>query len=449
MLFVMMLFTLQGFYWFVGKRASAQVEGEKDYFLANRQVKLLPLLMTFLATQVGGGVVLGASEEAYRYGWPVLFYPLGGALGLMLLGAGLGRKLASFNVSTVAELFEVVYGSKALRKFASMLSIVSLFLILIAQVIGSRKFLVSMGMSNPYLFVGFWALIIYYTAKGGLKAVISTDLVQAAFFSGVFLFCLAYVWGVTETTMPTLFMGHLDAVSDRFVGWLILPMLFMVIGQDMGQRCFAGATPKIVSQACIGAGVVSMIVCMVPLYLGIYAASIGIQVPEGGSVLMTTVATLTNPFVTALVGCAVLAAVLSTATSLINAISSNLAEDFSWSRFQRISPLRRAQMMTFLISSGAVYAAFQFTNIVDLLMMSYDLSLSCLCVPLFFALFKRQGSHQAAMGAVLCGIAGFLLFRIYPVPFSREIAAMLISLAGFGIGGMIARFKGKAPELVA
>jgi SSS family solute:Na+ symporter len=217
MLFVMMLFTLQGFYWFVGKRASAHVEGEKDYFLANRQVKLLPLLMTFLATQVGGGVVLGASEEAYRYGWPVLFYPLGGALGLMLLGAGLGRKLASFNVSTVAELFEVVYGSKALRKFASMLSIVSLFLILIAQVIGSRKFLVSMGMSNPYLFVGFWALIIYYTAKGGFKAVISTDLVQAAFFSGVFLFCLAYVWGVTETTMPTLFMGHLDAVSDRFV----------------------------------------------------------------------------------------------------------------------------------------------------------------------------------------------------------------------------------------
>jgi SSS family solute:Na+ symporter len=420
------------------------VKGENDYFLANRQVKLLPLLMTFLATQVGGGVVLGASDEAFQYGWPVLFYPLGGALGLMLLGAGLGRKLASFNVSTVAELFETVYGSKILRKFASLLSIVSLFLILIAQIIGSQKFLVSMGMSNPFLFVGFWALIIYYTTKGGLKAVISTDLVQAAFFSAVFLFCLAYVWGSTETAMPSMWVGSLEAVSDKFVGWLILPMLFMVIGQDMGQRCFAGASPKIVSQACIGAAIVSLIVCMVPLYLGIYASSMGIEVPAGGSVLMTTVATVTNPFVTALVGCAVLAAILSTATSLINAISSNLAEDFNWSRFQWISPLRRAQIMTFLISSGAIYAAFQFTNIVDLLMMSYDLSLSCLCVPLFFALFRRTGSSQAAFGGVLCGIAGFLLFRVYPIPFSREIAAMLLSLIGYGVGEWIARLRAPA-----
>lgn len=441
MLFVMMLFTLQGFYWFVGKRASAQVESEKDYFLANRQVNLFPLLMTFLATQVGGGVVLGASDEAFKYGWPVLFYPLGGALGLILLGAGFGRKLASFNVTTVAELFEVVYGSKMLRKFASLLSIVSLFMILIAQIIGSQKFLVSMGMSNPYLFVGFWALIIYYTTKGGLKAVISTDLVQAAFFSGVFLFCLAYVWGSTETAMPSMLVGSLEVVSDKFVGWLILPMLFTVIGQDMGQRCFAGASPKIISQACIGAGMVSLMVCMVPLYLGIYAASVGIEVPNGGSVLMTTVATVTNPFVTALVGCAVLAAILSTATSLINAISSNLTEDFNWSRFQRINPLRRAQIITFLISVGAIYAAFQFTNIVDLLMMSYDLSLSCLCVPLFFALFKRKGSSFAALGAVICGVAGFLLFRVYPVPFSREIAAMAISLIGFGVGEWLARSR--------
>ena len=61
-----------------------------------------------------------------------------------------------------------------------------------------------------------------------------------------------------------------------------------------------------------------------------------LEVPQGGSVLMTTITKTTNPWMTALVGCAVLAAIISTATSLINAISSNLSSDFKLS-FLKIS----------------------------------------------------------------------------------------------------------------
>lgn len=438
--FIILLFCLQFFYWLVGQRASTNLKGQEDYFLAGKSVQLFPLMMTFLATQVGGGIILGAAEEAYLFGWPVLLYPLGAALGLMLLGCGIGRKLTEFKVSTVAQIFEVVYGSARLKKMASMLSMISLFMVLVAQIIASSKFLVSLGVNNTPLFIAFWSIVIIYTAQGGLKAVISTDTVQAAFFSGVFLLCFGFVV-VSQSSISAIQMPmieNLANVSQKLCGWLLMPLLFMIIEQDMGQRCFAGASPTIVSRASFWAGIITMVVCIVPVFFGSLAKAAGIEVPQGGSVLMTTIAQTTHPGMTALVGCAVLAAIISTATSLINAISSNLSSDFNLVFLKEIDPMRIAKGITSLISIGALFFAFYFNNIVDLLIQSYELSVSCLFVPIVIALFKKKdGNFLAALLAMIFGSLGFFLFRLYPIEFPKEIASILLSLFGYGCGEAI------------
>lgn len=438
-LFVSMLFCLQLFYWVVGRRASRNLKDKDDYFLAGKSVRLFPLMMTFLATQVGGGVILGAADEAYQFGWPVLLYPLGASLGLILLGCGIGRKLAGFQVSTVAQIFEVVYGSVILRKIASILSIISLFMILVAQIIASNKFLVSLGFDNVPLFVVFWSIVIIYTAQGGLRAVISTDMVQAAFFSGIFLLCFGFVF-FFEPNITLIQMPHLDGfaeVSSKLCGWLLMPLLFMVIEQDMGQRCFAGASSKVVSQASFLAGVCTMIVCVVPVFFGSLANVTDLEIPQGGSVLMAMIAKTTPPWITALVGCAVLAAIISTATSLINAISSNISSDFNLSFFRKIDSMRLVKGITCVISVGAIFFAFFFDNIVDLLIQSYELSVSCLFVPLAMALFRREGNVKAAFLAIILGSTGFFLFQIYSIDFPKEIASILLSMCGFAFGEVI------------
>jgi len=435
-LFIFLLFSLQFFYWFVGQRASKNLKDKEDYFLAGKSVQLFPLMMTFLATQVGGGVILGAADEAYLFGWPVLLYPLGAALGLILLGCGIGRKLAGFKVSTIAQLFEVVYGSVKLKKVASILSVVSLFMILVAQIIASNKFLVSLGFSNTPLFIAFWAIVIIYTAQGGLKAVISTDMVQAAFFSSIFLLCFGLVL-ISEpsiSAIQTPSVENFANVSSKLCGWLLMPLLFMIIEQDMGQRCFAGASPKIVSRASLLAGIITMIVCIVPVFLGSLAKVMDLEVPKGGSVLMATIAETTTPWMTALVGCAVLAAIISTATSLINAISSNLSSDFKLTFLKKSDTMKIVKGMTCLISIGAIFFAFYFDNIVDLLIQSYELSVSCLFIPILIALFKRKGNFMAAVLAMAFGALGFFLFRLYPIDFPKEIASILLSLTGYICG---------------
>lgn len=446
-LFILLIFCLQGFYWLVGRRASQNLKNQEDYFLAGKSVQLFPLMMTFLATQVGGGVVLGAADEAYLFGWPVLLYPLGAALGLIILGCGIGRKLAGFKVSTVAQIFEVVYGSIGLKRIASILSVISLFMILVAQIIASNKFLASFGLNNTPLFILFWSIVIIYTAQGGLKAVISTDIVQAMFFTVVFLLCFGFVFfSETSSTavMPLPTMDSFTAVSSKLSGWLLMPLLFMVIEQDMGQRCFAGASSRIVSKASLLAGIITMIVCIVPVFFGSLAKELELSIPPGGSVLMATIATMTNPWVTALVGCAVLAAIISTATSLINAISSNLSSDFQLPFIKSVDSMKMAKGVTCLISIAAIFFAFYFNNIVDILIQSYELSVSCLFVSIFIALFKKEGNFLAACLSIIFGALGFLLFRIYSMDFPKEIASILLSFIGYVCGAAIVKYRAKA-----
>ncbi|MGB7979014.1 MAG: sodium:solute symporter family protein [Chlamydiales bacterium] len=431
MKFIFLVLILQTIYWYIGKRSSKNIKTQDDYYLAGKTVTFFPLMMTFLATQVGGGLVLGAADEAYKYGWAILFYPLGNALGLIFLGLGLGRKLAQFQVSTVAQILEVIYRSPLLRKIASMLSVISLFMILAGQIIASKKFLVAMGVPSNAIFVAVWASIILYTVRGGLKAVIATDMAQATLFTLVFLF--AFSWVAYDGPFPASIESYAVATS-KYTGWLLMPLLFMIIEQDMGQRCFAGESPRTVSKASFWAGILAMLICIIPVYFGVLAKSLGLIIPPGASVLMVAVSTLTNPWITAIVGCAVLAAVISTATSLISAISSNLSSDF----FSKQKSLRSMQILTAALSAAAIICAFFFNNVVEMLIQSYELSLSCLLIPILTALFKKQGHFISGILSMVFGIAGFCLFKFVSPPTPSEIGSILLSLAGYSIGEWIA-----------
>ena len=438
LMFIVMIFGFQALYWFIGRRASKRANDKESYFLASKGVKFFPLMMTFLATQVGGGIILGSADEAYQFGWPVLLFPLGSALGLILLGSGVGRKLAGFKVSTVAQIFEVVYRSARLKKIASLLSVVSLFMILVGQIIGSHKFLVSMGIDNTPLFILFWAIVILYTVRGGLRSVIATDMVQALVFFGAFFLCFGFILYLDPSVSSIAFpqIESFVQVSSKWCGWILMPLLFMVIEQDMGQRCFAGISPRVVSRASFCAGICTMIICVIPIFFGIFGATRGIEIPPGASVLMTVIAKTTTPWITSLVGCAVLAAVISTVTSLINAIGSNLSNDFKEIRHMKI-----VRGMTYIIAIGAIFCAFHFDNIVGILIQSYELSVSCLFIPLSVGLFRKRGSALAAWLSILFGALSFFAFHLYPIAFPREVVSVALSLFGYGCGEMITHYQ--------
>lgn len=439
--FIVSIFILQVICLYIGRKASTGMQTQEDYFLAGRGLRFFPLFMTLIATQIGGGLVLGSAEEAYRHGWYIILYPLGAALGMLLLAAGIGKRLSQFKVSTVAQLFEVVYQSPRLKKVASLLSIISLFMILVGQVIASQKFMNSLGVGQEWVSLAFWGIVIVYTVMGGMKAVVATDIIQAFYFIGIFIVCFIYsVWMRPEAAANLLNSSWGDSAvlsQSKLCGWLLMPLLFMVIEQDMAQRCFAAKSGRTVSIASLASAITIVLVCGIPVFYGILAKSLGMEIPAGHSVLMTILQSTTTPVLTALFGCAVIAAILSTADALINAIGSNIAQDFQF----RSDNVRASKWVSAGIGVVALCCSFYFDNIVDILIQSYELSVSCLFIPVTAALFIRQGYVYSALYAVILGAIGFVLFRIFPIEvMPKEIASLILSGIGYGIGELQARF---------
>lgn len=437
--FILSAILLQLLCGWVGKRSAQTLETSDDYYLSGKSVSFFPLMMTFVATQVGGGLVLGSATEAFRYGYWVLLYPLGQVLGFLCLGLGVGRKLAQFNVSTIAEIFEAAYDSPRLKRFASLLSILSLFMILVAQVLASKQFLHALGADHPLFFFLLWTLLIAYTAIGGMKAVIATDMIQVCFFVGAFLLAFGAAWVLPTHTDP-LEIIPLTPTLSKLTGWFFMPLLFTFIEQDMGQRCFAAKSPAVLRRATLMAALVTFLICLIPLYFGQLAPQFGIDPASSKCLFIASVAAATSPIIAALTGTAVIAAILSTADSLINAIGSNISNDF-FRQPNQTNSIAKTRWLASLVGVGALFVSTFFNNIVDLLIQSYELSVVFLFVPLVAVLFSQKGRLSSAITSMLFGATAFIAFRLISTPFPREVGAVAASLLGFVAAESWARLR--------
>lgn len=415
--------------------ASKKQTTRSDYYLAGRTLPFFPLLMTFVATQVGGGLILGSAQDAYHKGWEIVFYPLGAISGFLLLATFLGRRLAELPVSTVAQIFEYSYGSKTLKKVASLLSIMTLFMITVAQVIASQKFLAALQVDHFMWFAVFWIVVFIYTMWGGLAGIAGIDVVQASFFIVVFAASLVFVFSSTTVPLDISALRPSENISaNTWVSWFLMPCFFMLIEQDMAQRCFSAKTPAIVRRAALASAVLIFLICIVPITFGLMGKSAGIVVPDGHAVLMTLVQAMTGPTISAFVACAIMMAIISTAVSLIHSISSNLTQDFQNVSASTPRQLFVSRLVTLAVGVAALVVARYFDNIVDVLIQSYELSVACLFVPVLMSLLKKQRGSLPAGLAIAFGACAFFVFRILPAPIPREILELLASAMGFALG---------------
>ncbi len=446
-LFFILVGLLGSIYIWIGKCASRDLQTSEDYFLMGRKLTFFPLSLTLLATQLGGGFLLGAAQEAYQKGWLVLFYPLGACLGLFVLGMGFGGKLRKLNISTVAEIFEKIYRSRRLRYIASGLSIISQFFILVAQGIAARLFFGAMGVEEPMIFIIFWSVLVAYTVVGGLKAVVNTDILQALFIMATL--CLAFFSIDSSAISTTIDIPIIESVGMSEIPWstwLFMPLLFMLIEQDMGQRCFAAKNPRVISTSAMAAGIVLLFSSVVAIYFGVLARDLGIQVTGNTSILIESVKALTNPIVATLFMVAIFMAVISTADSLLCSISSNLSCDFLIS--QRISEIRRvriSQILTLITGLSSLGIAYLFDNVVIMLMISYELSVCILFVPITAAILSKRPSRFGAYLSMAFGATGFILFRFVDFSVPREMMTISLSLIGYILGQRV-KIQADLPE---
>jgi len=439
--FFTVLITLAIIYFAVGVYASLSVKSNTDYFLAGRNLGLITLTCTLVAAQIGGGMLIGTSKDAYAVGFSGLAYTIGFSLGFLLLGLGLASRLQTLSVSTTAELFETKYRSVFLKKVASLFSIVTLCGILLAQFAASRAVLIGLGLDNQIIYLIFWTLIIAYTIIGGLRAVALTDLAQVSyivtFFVGLFIYILLvseplsfFTWASFKNAQTQFAPFDWKSVTSI----VLMPALFTLFEQDLAQKFFAARTKNIARIGALSASIILLLFSFIPVYLGMKAKLMGIVVAPNASPLIPIIGALTNEVIVTLAVCGLFAAIAQTSTSLLCAISSNVAQDFDFSNFGITKSVRFSQFITLLIGSSMfVTSYFISSNIIAILIDSYALSVCCLVIPLVVCYFTDKVYTSAAFGAIGAGLFGFIVFRFIPTPLPLEVASLLLSAIGYAL----------------
>lgn len=443
-IFIAVFSALALLYVVLGFWASKQVKTDADYFVAGRSLGVWQISANLIATQLGGGMLLGTAAQAYQTGFYGILYTLGLGLGFLLLACGIAARLQRFPVTTTAQLFETQYGSLRLKQIASLLSIITLFGILVAQVVGFKSLLYGLGITYEWAIICFWLSVVFYTMIGGLRAITINDMVQLCII--ILTFGILFTYTFINDPISWFSSTSLAAIQNVFKtpnlslaslsGLILMPALFALIEQDLAQRFFASRSARVATISALSASLFLLVFSFIPVYFGIKMRLSGATLAAQANPLIVFLEQNTSSFFCALAMCAIVAAIISTADALLNGIAANITQDFTQETKQSSSQaLVNSKIITLIIGLAALGGSYIVpASILDIIISSYELSVSCLLIPLLVCYFNKKVYTSSAYFSVIAGFIGFIYFKINPLPGLQEIITLSASGIGYIIG---------------
>jgi len=342
--------------WAMRRGASRDLEG---YLLGGREVGPLVTALTLQSTSMSGFMFLGAGALGYTEGYWALWYAAGDVGGGVINLSTIGRRMRKFSqISkslTPIEYLEKRYPSPAIRLFAGAITVFLLGSYVLAQFIAGGKGL-ALVTGLPYAMALLLAvgIIIVYTYLGGYLAVAYTDFFQSLVMviGVVWILVAALVelggWSAANLQLaqldPTLLsvwgrgLGHqgewgivLGAVLVFSVGYMGWPH---VVTRHMAMR--RPTTARLASAYCTGW---NLLFVSSPYVLGILAILILPELSDPEMAIFEVARRLLPAAVTGIVMAAIMAAIMSTADSLLLQTGSIAARDL----YQRFVNPRASQ----------------------------------------------------------------------------------------------------------
>ena len=214
----------------IGLYSSRKVKSAKGFFLADRSLGPFALTATITATVVGGSATIVAGGRIYASGLPGLWYDIGGALGLIVLGFFLATKVRKTGLFTLPDIAGHLYDKNV--RFASAILIIIIEIAWVSLLIQASSLILSVILPVQFeiILIVITIAFISYTLLGGQYAVVYTDIIQfLIMFVGI---CLIAAPLLLFDALP--YMGQLSATSLSFpvnenIGILAAGSIFFIM----------------------------------------------------------------------------------------------------------------------------------------------------------------------------------------------------------------------------
>ena len=403
----------------------------KDYFLAGRNVGWFLVGGSLFASNIGSEHLVGLAGVGAASGVAVGQFEIIASLMLLLLGWLFVPFYLSSGVFTMPEFLERRY-SEATRWYLAVISVIGYVLTKISVTIyaGGIVFEAIMG-------VDFWtgALVVVvitgvYTIFGGLRAVLYTDLLQMFVLIGgsvaVTVLGLNALggWGAMTETVGPGFLSLWKPMSHPEFPWTgilfgapILGVWYWCTDQFIVQRVLAARDQDHARRGTVFAGYLKLLPLFIFVIPGVIAYALSqqgqLQLDTPDQALPTLIATLLPIGLRGLVVAGLLAALMSSLSSVFNSTSTLVTLDI-YKKLRPDAPERQlvlvGQLTTgVLVVFGLLWIPFM--RLISGQLYTYLQSVQAYISPPIAAVFligvlwRRVNAH----GAIAALITGFVL----------------------------------------
>ncbi|MBY0401036.1 sodium:solute symporter family protein [Myxococcota bacterium] len=423
----------------IGLFVSRRVATESDYLIAGR--RLGPVLVTFsmFATWFGAETCIGAAGAVYARGFDgATADPFAYAGCLFLLGAVFAVPLWRRGLTTIGDLFAQRFGS-GVERLAVLLMAPTSVLWAAAQI---RAFghvvATSSGIELEWALALAAAVVILYTAAGGLLSDAVTDVLQGSLLAvGLVVLAIAVLARDDVSLAGLLATGGSFAPVERSLleraeAWAI-PLFGSLIAQEQVARVLSARSGEVARGSAFAAGGLYLAIGIVPVGLALVGVRLlpGLEDPEQ---VLPRLALEHFPawFYVVFAG-ALISAILSTVDSALLAASSLVAHNL-------LAPLRpgASDRTKLRLARGAVLVfgivayglAREAEGVYALIESASAFASAGVLVSASFGLFTRIGGAFSAGAALVSGALVWMIGAwggLIEAPYLASIAAATLA----------------------
>ncbi len=456
----------------IGVVVSRRTSSGEDLFLAGRSLTLLPVGLSLFASNISSTTLVGLMGQAYTSGLSVANYEWMAAIIFIFMAAVTVPVFLKNRLNTVPEFLLKRFGVVAQRYFSGLTILVSLAVDTAGGLYAGTLILQSLFPELPFLGTAVtMALFVgLYTAIGGLKAVVYTDMLQALVLvvgAALMLFVVMgrFDFSLTAVT-ASLPEGHFSLMQpwdDTTLPWIgtvfglpIIGLYFWSMNQYIAQRVLAARDIEHARLGCTVAGYLKLTPLFLMVLPGALAPVLFPALEEPDQVFAKLTLEVLPAGIRGLVLAGLIAAIMSSLDSTLNSASTLILHDF-------LLPMRdghmsdRARLWFGRISTFglAVLAALwapliaNFHGLFAYLQQVMAYLAPPVVVVFIWGIFTQTGSRRAAMFTMIpmhvVGIACLIANHLGLLPLHFTVHAAVLAVIACVLYVTLAKSMAEAP----
>ena len=419
--------------------AHKKVKTADDMVTGGHRIPFIILVGSLLATWCGGGGITGNASIIYNGGpWVGAITFAAPPIGIILLYF-IGGKVRKSNKVTIPEIMGARYGQSA-----SIISAVCVMLayvgVLATQLKAAADILVllcsssGVEISRGLALVICTTIIVVITVGGGLVSVAYSDAISALIMIGGFFIAIPILISVANAQGAVL-PPEKTTLTGGMSGWELLgyflPSLALMLGdQNMLQRFASAKNSTEAKKSNIGMFIGEILVIVSIIAVVTQAARLYPTLDTPSNVIFQVSVDYLPMAFGALIMCACMAFIVTTADSYLLSSATNLTNDI-YVKYIRKDATDKQKMLVLrgtivVFSVIAVALTLYFPTVLSLQMTAYTMYGAAITPAILFALFSKKVTPAAGIAGILVGGLATIVWTLMGTPYGIQCAIVAV-----------------------